>query len=152
MPAVITFPPEQMQESLGSVDLWINNAGTNSYMFKTLIETAESDLAEIVDTNVLGVMLCCQAAIKAMRQQSSGGHIFNMDGAGADGNATPRFAAYGATKRSLVQFQKSLIAEMAMAGINNVGIHNLSPGVLWHTPTVALHQSLFSTDWASWWQ
>lgn len=33
----------------------------------------------------------------------AGGHCFNMDGAGADGNATPRFAAYGATKRSLQQ-------------------------------------------------
>ena len=43
-----------------------------------------------------------------MREQSTGGHIFNMDGAGADGGATPRFAAYGATKRSLAQLSKSL--------------------------------------------
>ena len=41
-------------------------------------------------------------------------HIFNMDGAGADGNATPRFAAYGATKRSLAQLGKSLSAELGM--------------------------------------
>ena len=31
-----------------------------------------------------------------------------MDGAGADGGATPRFAAYGASKRGLVQLGKSL--------------------------------------------
>jgi NAD(P)-dependent dehydrogenase (short-subunit alcohol dehydrogenase family) len=43
-----------------------------------------------------------------MREQPSGGHIFNMDGAGADGGATPRFAAYGATKRGLAQLGKSL--------------------------------------------
>ena len=43
-----------------------------------------------------------------MREQPAGGHIFNMDGAGADGDATPRFAAYGATKRGLVQLGKSL--------------------------------------------
>jgi hypothetical protein len=30
-----------------------------------------------------------------MREQPAGGHIFNMDGAGADGGATPRFAACG---------------------------------------------------------
>jgi len=47
-------------------------------------------------------------AIRVMRDQSAGGHIFNMDGAGADGGATPRFAAYGATKRSLAQLSKSL--------------------------------------------
>ena len=43
-----------------------------------------------------------------MRGQKQGGHIFNMDGAGADGNPTPRFAAYGASKRGLLQLSKSL--------------------------------------------
>ena len=31
-----------------------------------------------------------------------------QDGAGADGGPTPRFAAYGASKRSLEQLSKSL--------------------------------------------
>ena len=47
-------------------------------------------------------------AIQVMREQGSRGHIFNMDGAGADGNATPLFSAYGATKRGLAQLGKSL--------------------------------------------
>lgn len=47
-------------------------------------------------------------AIRIMKEQRSAGHIFNMDGAGADGGATPRFAAYGAAKRGLVQLSKSL--------------------------------------------
>ena len=33
-----------------------------------------------------------------MRSQPAGGHIFNIDGAGADGSPTPQYAAYGATK------------------------------------------------------
>lgn len=45
-------------------------------------------------------------AIRVMQDQSAG-HIFNMDGAGADGNATPRMAAYGASKRSLVRGEGS---------------------------------------------
>lgn len=65
-----------------------------------------------------------------MRRQKAGGHIFNMDGAGADGNPTPRFAAYGATKRSLGQLNKSLEAELKLAENNRVGIHNLSPGMV----------------------
>ena len=99
---------ERTQADLGDIDIWINNAGSNAYSFKPLIESSESDLMDIVDTNVLGVMICCQAAIKAMRKQERGGHIFNMDGAGADGKPTPRFAAYGATKRALSQLGKSL--------------------------------------------
>ena len=43
-----------------------------------------------------------------MSSSTSVGHIFNMDGAGADGSATPRFAAYGATKHGLNQLSKSL--------------------------------------------
>ncbi|GJP46295.1 hypothetical protein CLOM_g5599 [Closterium sp. NIES-68] len=68
--------------------------------------------------------------MRLMRDQPGGGHIFNMDGAGADGNATPRFAAYGATKRSLAQFTKSLQAELKMLKVPNVVVHNLSPGMV----------------------
>jgi chlorophyll(ide) b reductase len=121
---------KQAQRDLGDIDLWINNAGSNAYSYKPLIEAAESDLVDIVDTNVLGVMLCCQAAIKCMRRQKAGGHVFNMDGAGADGNPTPRFAAYGATKRALAQLSKSVQAELKAANIENVGLHNLSPGMV----------------------
>lgn len=51
-------------------------------------------------------------------------------GAGADGGATPRFAAYGSTKRGLAQFQKSLSAELKLQKLDNVVIHNLSPGMV----------------------
>lgn len=121
---------EQAQQDMGDIDIWINNAGSNAYSYKPLIDAAESDLVDIVDTNVLGVMLCCQAAIKCMRRQKAGGHVFNMDGAGADGNPTPRFAAYGATKRALAQLSKSIQAELKTAGIESVGLHNLSPGMV----------------------
>jgi len=65
-----------------------------------------------------------------MRNQPRGGHIFNLDGAGSDGRPTPRFAAYGATKRSVVHLTKSLQAELQMNEVNNVMVHNLSPGMV----------------------
>jgi chlorophyll(ide) b reductase len=112
------------------VDLWINNAGSNGYAFGPLMDQAEEDLVAIVETNVLGTLLGCREAIRVMRTQRGGGHVFNMDGAGADGGATPRFAAYGATKRSLEQLGKSLRSELRAAGVGNVGVHNLSPGMV----------------------
>lgn len=51
---------DQASASLGDIDLWINNAGSNAYSYKPLVEAAESDLINIVQTNVLGVMICCQ--------------------------------------------------------------------------------------------
>jgi hypothetical protein len=38
----------------------INNAGTNAYKYGPLLESDDEDLEAIVDTNILGVMLCCK--------------------------------------------------------------------------------------------
>ena len=126
MTAVAAFA----SESFGSVDIWVNNAGTNGYSFKPFFEQSDEDIESVVSTNVLGVMYGTKAAINCMKKQPHAGHIFNMDGAGADGNATPRFAAYGATKRSLEQFNKSMRAELSIAKIQNVGVHAISPGMV----------------------
>lgn len=117
-------------KELGSIDFWINNAGSNAYKYKLLIDQDQDDIKNVVETNVLGVMFGCKEAIRVMRNQRQGGHVFNMDGAGADGGPTPRFSAYGATKRSLEQLSKSLRSELKMAKVNKVFIHNLSPGMV----------------------
>ncbi|CAN6291891.1 unnamed protein product [Urochloa humidicola] len=115
---------------LKHIDIWINNAGSNAYTYKPLVETSDEALMEIITTNTLGLMICCREAINMMRDQPRGGHIFNLDGAGSDGRPTPRFAAYGATKRSVVHLTKSLQAELQMNEVNNVMVHNLSPGMV----------------------
>ncbi|KAH9769296.1 chlorophyll(ide) b reductase NOL [Citrus sinensis] len=118
------------QKNLKYVDIWINNAGSNAYSYKPLAETSDEDLLEVITTNSLGLMICCREAMKMMREQPRGGHIFNIDGAGSDGRPTPRFAAYGATKRSVVHLTKSLQAELQMQDVKNVVVHNLSPGMV----------------------
>ncbi|URD85210.1 short-chain dehydrogenase reductase [Musa troglodytarum] len=118
------------RETIGYIDIWINNAGSNAYSFKPLAETSDEDLMEVVTTNTLGLMICCREAINMMPNQPRGGHIFNIDGAGSDGRPTPRFAAYGATKRSVVHLTKSLQAELQMQEVKNVMVHNLSPGMV----------------------
>ncbi|KAL4599317.1 hypothetical protein ACB092_11G118600 [Castanea dentata] len=118
------------QRNLKYIDIWINNAGSNAYSYKPLAETSDDDLIEVVTTNTLGLMICCREAIKMMLNQPRGGHIFNIDGAGSDGRPTPRFAAYGATKRSVVHLTKSLQAELQMQDVKNVVVHNLSPGMV----------------------
>ncbi|KAK6143235.1 hypothetical protein DH2020_023583 [Rehmannia glutinosa] len=131
------------QEQLKYIDIWINNAGSNAYCYKPLMEASDEDLIEVVSTNTLGLMICCREAINMMQTQARGGHVFNIDGAGSDGRPTPRsdfivcvfgfipfslffniyiFAAYGATKRS--------VAELRMQDVKNVIVHNLSPGMV----------------------
>ena len=70
----------------------INNAGSNAGA-KPLIECSASELQAVVSTNLMGSLLCTREAILRMKQQPRGGHVFNMDGAGSGGSATPKYAA-----------------------------------------------------------
>jgi len=116
------------EAEMGGVDIWINNAGSNGYTYETLFDTSPEILKEIVDTNVYGTLLCSRAAVLQMRKQKSGGHVFNMKGAGSDGNGTRKYAAYGFSKAGMKQLSKSLAAELKDEPI---GVHTLSPGLVW---------------------
>jgi chlorophyll(ide) b reductase len=48
---------------------------------------------QIVSTNLIGSLICTREAIRVMKKQPKGGHIFNMDGAGSGGASTPLTAA-----------------------------------------------------------
>ncbi|KAF9615376.1 hypothetical protein IFM89_023027 [Coptis chinensis] len=113
-------------KELGSIDIWINNAGTNKG-FRPLLQFADEDIEQIVSTNLVGSLLCTREAMRVMRSQEKGGHIFNMDGAGSGGSSTPLTAVYGSTKCGLRQLQASLLTECKRS---KVGVHTASPGMV----------------------
>jgi len=91
----------------------------------------EAEIAAVVATNVIGSILGTRAAILTMSKQQTGGHIYNMDGAGSDGGATPNFAAYGASKYALVSLHKSVKAELKEVKMSDrIGLHRISPGMV----------------------
>eukprot|EP00892_Ulva_mutabilis_P000862 jgi/Ulvmu1/10777/UM069_0011.1 len=112
----------------GCIDVWINNAGVSG-SFKGFLEATPEDLEAVTHTNLLGALLCTRAAATAMAQQARPGHIFNMDGAGADFSATPMYAAYGATKAGIAHVMGSVAAEVEAERLH-VGVHTLSPGMV----------------------
>lgn len=70
----------------------------SSWHLQSFLDARPEQIQEVVQTNLVGCLLCTRAAIRIMAAQPRGGHIFNMDGAGADGLPSPQYAAYGATK------------------------------------------------------
>ncbi|KAA8497223.1 Chlorophyll(ide) b reductase NOL, chloroplastic [Porphyridium purpureum] len=128
--SIEAFWAEMKQSGVGSVDMWVNNAGTNAYNRVAVYEQSAEDVALVVDTNLKGTLLCCRQAILCMREQPFGGHIFNVDGAGVFGTPTAGYAAYGATKRAQPQLMKSLNAELKGSDIQNIGVHLISPGLV----------------------
>lgn len=111
---------------LGSVDIWINNAGTNKG-FRPLLQFTDEDIEQIVSTNLVGSLICTREAIHVMGEQEKGGHVFNMDGAGSGGSSTPLTAVYGSTKCGLRQLHTSVLKECRRS---KVGVHTASPGMV----------------------
>jgi NAD(P)-dependent dehydrogenase (short-subunit alcohol dehydrogenase family) len=97
-------------ELFGRVDVLFNNAGSAAP--PTGIE--DLDLAtwqRVVDTNLTGVFLCTQAAMRVMKAQDPrGGRIIN-NGSVASQAPRPLMAAYTATKHAVSGLTKSTALE-----------------------------------------
>ncbi|KXI30424.1 SDR family NAD(P)-dependent oxidoreductase [Paraglaciecola hydrolytica] len=108
-----------------SIDIWINNAGM-SLPRKPLEQQAVSDISNIINTNLTGVILATSVALKGMKAQNHG-QIWNMEGFGSNGATQPGMAIYGATKRAVTYLNKSLQKEVKGT---QVQVNTLSPGIV----------------------
>ena len=112
--------------NVNSIDIWINNAGISGGN-RSLLELSDEKITEIINTNLIGTCNACKIVHNVMKNQASGGAIFNLAGAGSDGSATPGYPVYGATKAGIVQLTKTLQKEWENT---NVDVHLISPGMM----------------------
>ena len=104
-------------DSLGSVDVLVNNAGIPPAMtLQPFRETTPEDWAAYFDVNTRGVMHCCHAVLDGMRRARWGRIITISSGAATIGS---RFgtSVYGASKGGAVAFARNLAQEEARQGI-----------------------------------
>lgn len=78
-------------------------------------ETPESVWDEVLRVNLMGVFLCCRAAIPAMLQ-SGGGSIVNLSSIGAL-RGTTYSVPYAAAKAGVIQLTRSVAAQYGSLGI-----------------------------------
>ncbi|NHN32879.1 SDR family NAD(P)-dependent oxidoreductase [Paenibacillus agricola] len=104
----------QMRDIVGSVDVWINNAGA----FAAIGPTWEVDpqvWLNDVSTNLFGVFHCVQAAVPLMLEQGSG-RIINVVGGGTIGEF--KYGnGYGTSKTAIARFTENLNAELQDTGL-----------------------------------
>lgn len=107
---------------LGKVDILVNNAGI--FNSAPTEELTEEDWDKVIDTDLKGALLCCQAFGKHMIQRRKG-KIINI--ASVSGHrAIPQRVAYCSAKAGLMMLTKVLAVEWAKFGIT---VNSVSPGV-----------------------
>lgn len=103
-----------LQQRLGSVDILINNAGT--LINKPFLETTAADLAQMLESNVVGHFNMIQHLLPLM---NSGSHIVNIGSMGGFQGSVkfPGLAAYSSSKAALHTLTECLAFELSATGI-----------------------------------
>jgi 3-oxoacyl-[acyl-carrier protein] reductase len=118
-------------ERHGKIDALINNAGvTADALFSRM---TEGDWDRVLDVNLKGAFLCCQAVLRPMCRQRDG-HIINVSSFAARHGHHGQ-ANYVAAKAGLIGLTQALAKE---AGSRNVRVNAILPGVLKTAMTAGL--------------
>lgn len=91
------------------LDVMVNNAARSG--LKPFLEMTEEDWDRVLDTNLRGTFLCCQAAAARMVRQGGGGKIINVTSAlGIKGARSS--SHYASSKDGVIALTRSLSAEL----------------------------------------
>jgi NAD(P)-dependent dehydrogenase (short-subunit alcohol dehydrogenase family) len=115
-PAAIRALFAKSKEAFGRLDVLFNNAGIGAPAVP-MEELPYETWKKVVDTNLTGVFICTQEAIKIMKTQNpAGGRIINNGSISAH-TPRPRSAAYTATKHAITGLTKQTALDMRGTGI-----------------------------------
>jgi NAD(P)-dependent dehydrogenase (short-subunit alcohol dehydrogenase family) len=102
------------------VDIWVNNAGI--YPSTAFLHIPHDEWDRVLDTNLRGMFLCCQAAGRRLVEQGRGGVIVNVastaavkTGAGVAHYITSKHGVVGLTRAAAVELGPLGIRVLAVA-------------------------------------
>lgn len=122
---------ERVFADIGKVDTLVNGAGV--FAMKSLLD---SDWKDVVDTNLIGTIICTKEAVKYMSKQRSG-KIINISSIDAI-KGMSNHATYAATKGAINAFTRSLAVEV---GRYNINVNAVAPGFVRTEMTEEFHRN-----------
>ncbi|KTC49774.1 short-chain dehydrogenase [Pseudomonas fluorescens ABAC62] len=112
------------QDSFGSVDILINNAGL--MLFSNWVDLATADWEKMINVNIKGYLHGIAAVLPFMLKQKSG-QILNMDSV-AGHQVGPAAGIYSATKFFVQAMTESMRKELGVQ--HGIRVNTVSPGVI----------------------
>lgn len=136
---------ENIRAHFGRLDGLVNNAGmATPNRIESLIE---AEVLQQVNTNFLGTVFCCQAAIPLLRGGDNP-RIVNISSASAwHYDEICHLSIYAATKAAVERFTRDLRLELQADGI---GVTCIRPGGAWTDFAAGWDKSSFDSAIAAW--
>ena len=119
---------QEITAKAGSPDILVNNAGVASRKGRDLPiwELVREDWEFVLGINVVGLALCCKAALPGMIAKRYGRIVNVASIAGKEGN--PKMAPYSASKAAVICLTKSLSKELV--GKGDICVNSVAPAVI----------------------
>ena len=129
----------EAERAFGKIDILVNNAGV--YEFAPLEDATEQQFHRMFDTNVLGMLLVTQEALKHF--DADGGSIINI-GSLASSLTPPTAVVYNATKGAVDAITRTLAKEF---GPQKIRVNSINPGMVLTDGVISggFHESEFRT-------
>jgi 3-oxoacyl-[acyl-carrier protein] reductase len=121
----ITQAVGALVKRLGRLDVLVHAAGIVGPTGVNCADYPLEDFRKVIDVNLTGAFLTCQAAIPSMLRGGYGRILLIASMAGKDGN--PGMAGYVASKAALIGLAKAFGKEYATTGVT---INALAPAVI----------------------
>lgn len=106
----------------GRLDVFVNNAGL-SYP-ASIVDGEPEQWREMLETNVLALLVGCQAAVRAMRACKAHGFVVNISSIAAQ---RPDSGVYGSTKHAVNAISATLRRELEE---DTIRVVNVMPGAI----------------------
>ncbi len=120
----ITRMVEEAINSFGRIDILVNNAGVNPFIVEAE-KIKEEGWDQVLDVNLKGVFLCCQAVGRKMMEQGGGKMINISSAAGILGEQG--FLPYCVSKAGVMMLTRILAYEWSKY---NITVNAIAPGFI----------------------
>jgi NAD(P)-dependent dehydrogenase (short-subunit alcohol dehydrogenase family) len=121
--ASVTAAFDRIQQELGRLDVLVNSAGI--CIWHEAEEMTEEEWDKVLDINLKGTFLTCQAAGRIMIGQESGSIVNIASMSGSIANRPQCQVGYNTSKAGVMHLTRSLAVEWAR---HNVRVNSISPG------------------------